>query len=327
MNNSAFYSNHQIWNDLSSLKKSVEKAKKAALKERLLKQPQTTDLEYLLGAFIQMYEPHLENIIYKLSEKGYAIDSSSGFGGKNAEFQVISGNFNVDYITRNKLDKFGVKFREYNGFNSLLFWPEKATLEDIAVQWNKIVDILPYHGVLREPSQSYQAIKFRRKYIPEHANLQRQRLFEKLRYSIRKKSGSDIKRRKHNNPHPDRIELILGLFVEELEVQVKHAILTLQKKGYSTDASGFMDNPCDQMIEGDFQLEEKITMKLLKMETQVETNPSGYTRLQFTPREADIIRIKKKWDEIASLLPDKLTSASPSMTKKARDFRVNFQSM
>ena len=31
----------------------------------------------------------------------------------------------------------------------------------------------------------------------------------------------------------------------------------MNKKGYSTDKSGFMDNPCLQMIEGDFLIDEK----------------------------------------------------------------------
>lgn len=325
MNNFADSGKMNLWENLSSLQKSVEKARKSALLKRFSTKPRVSDLEYLLGAFIEMYEPHLENIIYKLAEKGYTIDPSSGFGGKNAEFQVISGNFTIDYITRNKLEKLGVKFREYNGSNSLIFWPEKATLEEIIARWNDIIKILPDHGVLNKPSTNYQAIRFRRKYIPEHTHLQKQRLFEKLRYNIQRRNESDIKKRIHKNPHPDRIELTLGLFVEELEPQVRQAILTLYKKGYSTDASGFMDNPCSQMIEGDFQLEEKTVIRLKTLGAEVETNPSKYTRLQFTPQEADILRIKRKWNKIATLFPDRQTTANPSMTRKARDFRMIYQ--
>ncbi|MBI4991506.1 hypothetical protein HZB96_05455 [Candidatus Gottesmanbacteria bacterium] len=324
--NSVFdHISQELCDKFSSLKKSTDKQRKTAFKKRIANQPHTTDLEYLLGAFIQMYEPHLKEIVHKLIKKGYAIDPSSGFGGKNAEFQVMSGNFAIDYITRNKLEKLGVKFREYNDFNSLIFWPNKATLENILRRWMEIAEILPDHGVLSAPSMSYKAIKFRRKYIPEHINLQKQRLFEKLRYSIQKKTEIDLKRRKSRKPHPDKKELILGLFAEELEPQVRQAIFILNKKGYSTDASGFMNNPCDQMIEGDFQLKEKTIKELQTIRVQVETNPSGYTRLQFTAQEANISKIKKKWNKIASLLPDKHMCASPSMTRKARDFRLEYQ--
>ena len=96
----------------------------------------------------------------------------------------------------------------------------------------------------------------------------------------------------------------------------------MNKKGYSTDSSGFADNPCDQMIEGDFQLEEKTIKALESFGVQVDTNPSGYTRLQFSPLEADISKIKQKWNKIVSLLPSKNQIALTSMTKKARDFRL-----
>lgn len=322
MNNIADNCNQEIWKHLNSLKKSVDKAKKIALQKRIAKQPHITDLEYSLGAFIEMYEPHLKTIIYKLVEKGYAIDPSSGFGGKNAQLQVMSGNFSMDFVAKNKLEKMGVKFREYNGFNSLIFWPDKATVADIMAKWNEIIEILPDHGMLDEPNMSENAIKFRRKYLPVHTHLQKQRLFEKLRYGIQSKCETDLKRRKKNNPHPNKTEMSLGLFVEELEPQLREAILTLYKKGYSTDASGFMNNPSDQMLEGDFQLDIKTIRELRIMDIQVETNPSGYTRIQFTPEEADISKIKKEWNKIAALFPDKHNSPTPSMTRKARDFRL-----
>lgn len=325
MNNAFNYSNQDIWKELSSLQNTVMKAKKAALKKRITTQSHITDLEYLLGAFIEMYEPHLEEIVYKLSEKGYAMDPSSGFGGKNSEFQIMSGDFPVDYITKNKLEKIGVKFREYNGSQSFIFWPEKATIDTIKAKLMQIIDVLPDKGILAVPSTSVDAILFRRKYIPKDPHLQRQRLFERLKYSTQRKMDTDIKKRKVKNPHPDKTEFMLGLFVEELEPQVKQVILELNKKGYSTDVSGFMDDSCDQMIEGDFQLGEKTVKKLEAIGVIVETNPSGYTRLRFSPAEANILKIKKEWGEIASLLPNKNQVASLSMTRKARDFRTDNQ--
>lgn len=317
--------NQSIWDELASLKKSVTKAKNTAIKKRLAQKSQTTDLEYILGAFMEMYEPHLTKVVHKLAQKGYAIDASSGFGGKNSEFQVISGDFSIDYININKLEKIGVRHREYNGFQSLIFWPKIARIDTIVEKWMEIIDILPDKGMLVEPSMRAAAIKFRRKYIPHDLNLQKQRLFDKLKYKTLKSIDLDVKRRKVKNPHPDKIESVLGFFIEELEPQVRQAILELNRKGYSTDSSGFMNNSCDQMIEGDFQLDEKTTKRLNEVGVQVETNPSGYTRLQFSPPEANLSKIKRQWNKIISLIPNKNEIASVSMTRNAREFRTEYQ--
>lgn len=325
MNISDVFSNQTLWDKFTALKKSCDKQRKTALKKRVVNQPHATDLEYLLGAFREMYEPHLEEIVHKLAEKGYAIDASSGFGGKNAEFQAMTGNFSIDYVTKNKLEKIGVKFREFNGSKSLIFWPEKATLADINAKWMKIVDALPDKGRLTAPSTSADAIMFRRKYIPQDPKFRKQRLFERLKFNTQKKVFIETRRRQKENPRPNKIELILGFFVEELEPQVRAAIIAMNIKGYSTDKSGFMNNPCDQMIEGDFQLDEKTKRVLETAGVQVETNPSGYTRLQFSPPEADITKIKRQWNKIVSLLPNKNQIASISMTRNARDFRLEYQ--
>lgn len=308
----------------SSLKKSINKERTLALKKRLKSKPSMNDIEYLLGAFLEMYEPYLKEIVLKLVEKGYAIETSSGFGQHNGEYQSLDGYFSVDYVTRNKLEKNGIKVRENSGFKSLVFWPEKIDLSFIKEKWLKIVSILPDKGLLTQPSMSPQAVKYRRKYASSNPTLQRERFFERLEYKVQQTMINDIKRRKEKNPKPDKIESQLGLFVEELEPQVRKAVLDMNKKGYSTDASGFMENPGDQMIEGDFQLEEKTIKDIQSIGVTVETNPSGYTRLQFSPKEADITKIKKQWNKIVSLLPDKKKIADSSMTVKAREFRKNY---
>jgi len=318
-------SNQSQWEELTSLKQSVDKSKRKALKKRLSSKPQATKLEYLLGAFIEMYDPHLEGCVLKLAQKGYALHVSSGFGGKHSELQVIASDFSMNYVFHNKLEKMGIKFREFDGSKSLVFWPNKASLEHIKTAWMEIIDILPDKGVLTVPSSSYEAVAFRRKYLPEDLDLQKQRLFDKLKFKIQEKVETDLGKRVRANPHPNKTELVLGLFIEELEPQVRQAVLNMNKKGYSTDASGFMDNSSDQMIEGDFQLEKETVDTLGKIGVTTETNPSGYTRIQFSSVEADISKIKNKWNKIISILPSKNLSASVSMTRKARDFRMEYE--
>lgn len=325
MNTHVTCDNQEIWSKLAFLKDTTDKTKKTALKKRITKQPHITDLEYLLGAFMEMYEPYLAQFVHQFSQKGYALDPTSGFGGKNFEFQTINGYFAIDFVTRNKLEKIGVKLRENNGSKSLIFWPKKGSLEEIKTKFLQIIDILPDKGTLSLPAQTSDATKFRRKYVPKDHLLQKERLFEKLEYSVQRKIKDEIKRRIARNPHPNRFESNLGVFLEELEPQVKQAVLEMNKKGYSTDISGFMDEPVKQIIEGDFQLDEKTVEKLRGLSVTVETTSSGYTRLGFEPLEADLAKIKRQWIKIVSFLPNKHQAASPSMTRKAREFRTNNQ--
>lgn len=307
-----------------SLKNSVNREKIAALKKRLKSEPSMDDLEYLLGAFLEMYEPYLKEVVVKLSKKGYVIETSSGFGSNNGEYQSLDGYFSVDYVTRNKLEKNGIKVRENNGFKSLVFRADKLDLDYIKQKWLEVIAILPDKGVLTQPSTSPQAVKSRRKYVSKNPLLQKQRFFEKLEHNIQTTMLNELKNRKKRNPKPDKIESRMGLFVEELEPQIRKAVLEMNRKGYSIDVSGFMNNPMDQMIEGDFNLEEKSIDKLKTMGAIVETNPSGYTRLQFSPKEADIKKIKQQWNKIVSILPDKKRIADASMTHKAREFRMKY---
>ncbi len=306
------------------LKNSVNREKISALKKRLKSEPSMNDLEYLLGAFLEMYEPYLREVVVDLSKKGYVIETSSGIGSNNGEYQSLDGYFSVDYVTRNKLEKNGIKVRENNGFKSLVFRADKLDLDFIKHKWLEVIAILPDKGVLTQPSTSPQAVKFRRKYVSKNPLLQKQRFFEKLEHNIQTIMLNELKNRKLKNPKPDKLESRMGLFVEELEPQIKKAVLEMNRKGYSIDVSGFMSNPVDQMVEGDFNLEEESIEKLKAMGVIVETNPSGYTRLQFSPVEADIKKIRQQWNKIVSILPDKNRIADASMTHKARDFRMKY---
>lgn len=308
----------------SSLKKIIDGERSKAIHKRLKEEAFVTDMEYLAGAFIEMYEPYLKDVVMRLFEKGYAIETSSGFGSLKAQYQSLDGHFSFDYITRNKLEKEGIKMRDNDGIKSLVFWADKLDLEFIKQKWMHVAEILPDKGKLTMPSESPKAISFRRKYISKNPKLQKRRLFERLEYKAQKTVKNDITRRKKINPHPSKLESRLGVFIEELEPQVRKAVVEMNRKGYATDLSGFMNNSCEQMIEGDFQLDKNTISKLKKLGIKVETNPSGYTRILFSPIEADLGKIKKLWNKAVSLLPIKNKIADSSMTRKARDFRMKY---
>ena len=47
--------NQNIWDSLLTLKKDTDGARKIALQKRIATQSYSTDFEYILGAFIEMY--------------------------------------------------------------------------------------------------------------------------------------------------------------------------------------------------------------------------------------------------------------------------------
>lgn len=306
---------------LSALKESEKKKKLLALKKRLEKDPYISDLEFLLGAFIEMYEPHLHEVVKKLSERGYTIEPSSGLG-KN--YVALDGYFTLDYSTKNVLEKHGVKLRENEGLRSLYFWSQKIDLEYIKEKWLTIVEILPDKGVLAKPASSASALEFRRKYTSKNPVLQRQRLFERLEYNVLTLMQKKVQERKQKNPKPTKIEIQMGAFVEEIEPQVVDAVIEFNKKGYATDRSGFANKIDQQMIEGDFKLTPQDEEKLKKLGVMVESNPTGYTKIVFSPKNADVKSIKGEWKKISAAIQSRKKQPDPTMTKRAREFRIQF---
>src|SRR3989344_3859566 len=211
--------NQNIWDTLLKLKKESNEVRKIALQRRISTQPYSTDFEYILGAFIEMYEPYLYGVVRKLFKKGYALDVSSGFCGKFAQYQSINGVFSFDYVTKNRLEKEGVTQREFEGLKSLVLWPTRA---DISYIKRKLIQMI-----------------------------------ERLQHKIQSEVNTAVKKRIEKNPAPTSIECSLGVFIESLEPQVRKGVLALHQKGSSIDFCGFSNNPCDQVIEGDFQLNEQ----------------------------------------------------------------------
>ena len=306
------------------LRTTVEKRRNDDIKKRVATNPHPTKLEYFIGAFIEMYEPQLQPIIRELFDKGYVIDVSSGFCGVEYECQAMIGSFAINDTLQNKLQKIGAKVHTANGFKSLKFWPTSPDFKQITRQWKQIVALLPNNGQPSKPWLSIESIRFRASYIPNDPKLKKHRLFTHLMFTILDKITIDIKKHLAMQTLPTDLELKLGVFVMMLEPQVRDAVLEFNRKGYSTDTSGFMDYAESQSIDGDFTLDRASKKKLEELGVVVETNPSGYTRLQFWPVEADFDKIKAMWDTIAGLLPDKHTTTSPSMTKRSRSFREKY---
>jgi len=106
-------------------------------------------------------------------------------------------------------------------------------------------------------------------------------------------------------------ELRLGAFMEELEPQVRDALVVLNKKGYQTHSSGFYGESGELQaidIEGKDLIDQETIQKLNDMNVRVginEWSPDGSLKLEFKPENQDIQEIKEKWDKIAEVLPDR----------------------
>ena len=186
-----------------------------------------TDMEYISGAFLEMYVPYLKDIVLKLFNKGYYVDTSSGFNRKYPEYQNLNGSFTFDYVMRNKLAKEGIKIRDNGPIKSLVFSAEKPDLEYIRQKWLRVINVLPEKEKLTKPWERPEAKSFRRKYSSRNPKLQKQKEFENLKYLIRISIAKQLAKRKKVNPHPGEIEFALGVFIEELEPQVKQAVLDI----------------------------------------------------------------------------------------------------
>lgn len=131
--------------------------------------------------------------------------------------------------------------------------------------------------------------------------------FQMLRTEMHRQEKEDITKRERENPHPTEEELRMGTFIEGIEPQVRDAVLTLVRKGYSPDGSGFdVDNPNLQTIYG--------PLELTKKEIQAIENAGAIVSDKYGPDEIQIrlqantptqSAIEKQWKQITDMLPDR----------------------
>lgn len=153
-----------------------------------------------------------------------------------------------------------------------------------------------------------------------------------LRKKIHEQIKEETKERIKNNPHPTEREIMVGAFREMIEPQVRDALFEFNRKGYSTESSGFSGNGELQSLDGYFEIDETTKQKLEAIDVQVLKGKDfgrlyeseGYTYIQFKPEDADINKIKEKWNEIASLLPSKEKPMLPSISGGSEDFRKQY---
>lgn len=138
-----------------------------------------------------------------------------------------------------------------------------------------------------------------------------QRQLGELREKVHIEMKKEIKERLENNPKPTEKEIRMAAFKEELEPQVRDAVSKFYKKGYSTKSSGFYGEKSElQAIDGYFYVDENTEKEIEKLGARVLRGLAFgvpkrryITQIGFYPKEADLQKIKQKWDAIANVLP------------------------
>jgi len=148
---------------------------------------------------------------------------------------------------------------------------------------------------------------------------------------VRQNCEREVEKRKTTNPQrtteEERILGTYGTYFEEIEPQVRAAVLEFYRKGYPTMQSGFYgDKPEFQMMQGHFKLDPETKQKLKALGVEVAEEESWVykaaeaagtdisiippeakqmTTIRFRSQAADLQVIEAKWIEIAELLPDR----------------------
>jgi len=148
--------------------------------------------------------------------------------------------------------------------------------------------------------------------------------FSKLRREVLNGMKESKEERKKNNPVATDAELGLGAYQENIEPQVRDAVLNLRKKGYATYESGF-NGFNNQIISFEknclenFQLPSQIIDKFKDKGVIIEIKPNR-VKLTFKS-EFNQKEISDFWQEIEGHFPNLGESAQPCQLNQAVLFR------
>lgn len=157
--------------------------------------------------------------------------------------------------------------------------------------------------------------------------------FASLRLEAHKQMDREVLARLRENPIPSEEEILVGAFREMIEPQVRDALFEFNRKGYSTESSGFYGAVGEmQCIDGYFEIDDATKVRIEELGGQVlkgkDVGLSGqheqYTYIRFYPKHARRDEIKAKWDSIARVLPDRGMHAQPSISGGSEDFRNTY---
>lgn len=161
--------------------------------------------------------------------------------------------------------------------------------------------------------------------IGENPQLDKVKQFEALKQKVSQETYKLTQRRVAENPYSTPGEFYRGCFDESQQPQVKDTVFVLYDKGYITDpGAGFWGRAAEQNLSGMFHLSVETIESLSKIGVMVIASPYGHTLIRFNPDSTDIEQIKKKWDDIASIIPQNNGRKIIPYTQVAHDFRTTY---
>lgn len=148
-----------------------------------------------------------------------------------------------------------------------------------------------------------------------------------LRKEAIDQADSETEERKINGLPPSKEEISMGVFIERLEPQVRDIVLSLHRKGYGTNESGFY-NFGEQKIG----FSEDVLKTYLPSDELLNNLSSEGVELLIEPDSLTLVFSKKKnledikelWSKVEKDLPDLEKEAEPSLFGMARDFREKY---
>lgn len=146
------------------------------------------------------------------------------------------------------------------------------------------------------------------------------RAFARLRKETHEQMQQELDERKEKNPIATEEELNMGGYQESVEPQVREAVLSLRRKGYTTFESGFHGfNSQKISFEKDHLVPEELIDKLKIEGVNIEIKPNS---ISFSCNQyLKLDEIKKIWDQIEQSLPDLEKPAEPCNLEQAKSFR------
>lgn len=319
-----------------------------ALEDRLAANPHPTQHELDMGVFEEEIQPQVRDAILLMREKGYDTGNvlHAGFLHKDPEQQTMN--------LFTPLSEGEVSLLQANGFvveeSRLSFRPEDSTdLGGVKSTWDLLASLLPDRGEPAGPALFGNAVKFREaaakgtlmdyylpdgpggeldmvgtKYLRERDPFADSELFlsPDVTSATRELTYIDqyheLKDRLTHNPVPTEEELNIGAYVEELEPQVRAAVVVLRNKGYNTGSSGFWgEGHIDQVMNIATPIDNNTRARLAEHDIRVTDG-----KIHFTPEQpSNLEAVKQTWDMIADIVPDLGRHAEPADNQGAVVFR------
>lgn len=153
------------------------------LKNRIAENPEPTEEELDMGAYVEEIEPQARDAIIELRRKGYQTQSS-GFYGHEDELQNVDGPMHLDNETAESLIKQGYEVAvDQEGYTMIVFQPNSYDVDELKAQWYALASSLPDKGHQAGPGNNIASVEFRQELSKNPERFMQQWVYEHINRS------------------------------------------------------------------------------------------------------------------------------------------------